>query len=165
MTDMGMYHDIYLTTDVLLLADVFENFRKTSMINYGLDPAHYITLPNFAWVAMLKKTGVELDLITDVDMFNMVEKGKRGGMCQVSQRFAEANNPYMGEDYDKTAFKSYLMYLDANNLYGLAMSKEPANYGLQVGQAIEERRWDLEGCRWRPGIPGRVRPEVSRKST
>ena len=69
------------------------------------------------------KWGVELELINDLDMFNMVEKGKRGGMCQVSQRFAEANNPYMGSSYDVDAAISYITYLDANNLYGLAMSQ------------------------------------------
>ena len=79
---MGDYHDLYLLTDVLLLADVFENFRNMCLDYYQLDPCHYIILPHFAWDAMLKFTNVELDLITDMDMYNMVGLGRRGGVCQ-----------------------------------------------------------------------------------
>ena len=122
--NLGQYHDLYLQTDVLLLTDVFENFRKTCLVDYGLDPAHYITLPNFSWDAMLLKTGIELELIHDEDIYKMVENGLRGGMCQVSMRKAEANNPYMGEQYDENKETSYINYLDANNLYGLAMCQK-----------------------------------------
>ena len=122
--NLGQYHDLYLQTDVLLLTDVFENFRKTCLVDYGLDPAHYITLPNFSWDAMLLKTGIELELIHDEDIYKMVESGLRGGMCQVSMRKAEANNPYMGEQYDENKETSYINYLDANNLYGLAMCQK-----------------------------------------
>ena len=89
---------------------------------YGLDPAHYFTLPNFAWDAMLLKTGVEIYPLTDKDMYEMIEKGLRGGMCQVSHKEAKANNKYMMEDYDENKPSNYINYLDANNLYGLAMS-------------------------------------------
>ena len=89
---------------------------------YGLDPAHYFTLPNFAWDAMLLKTGVEIDPLTDQEMYEMIEKGLRGGMCQVSHKEAKANNKYMMDDYDENRPSNYINYLDANNLYGLAMS-------------------------------------------
>ena len=69
-----------MTTDVLLLADVFENFREVAMSNYELDPAHYYTLPGYSWDCMLKKTGVRLDLLTDYDMHLFVEKGLRGDL-------------------------------------------------------------------------------------
>jgi hypothetical protein len=117
---MGEYHDLYLRTDVLLLTDIFENFRNLCMTYYGLDPAYYLTLSNFAWDAMLKKTKITLDLIHDQDMYEMIEKGKRGGVCQVSSKYAKANNKHM-KDHDNDIISSYLTYLDANNLYGLAM--------------------------------------------
>ena len=122
--NLGEYHDLYLETDVLLLTDVYENFRKQCLTDYELDPAHYYTLPNFAWDAMLLKTGIELELLHDEELYNMVEKGLRGGMVQCAYKKAIANNKYMGEDYDKSKPSSYISYLDANNLYGLAMCKK-----------------------------------------
>ena len=121
---LGQYHDLYLKTDVLLLTDVFENFRELCLEYYELDPAHYFTLPNFAWDAMLLKTKVQLEPLTDKEMYEMIEHGLRGGMCQVSTKEAKANNKYMEEDYDETLPSKYINYLDANNLYGLAMSKK-----------------------------------------
>ena len=123
--NLGQYQDLYLRTDVLLLTDVFENFRDLCLEYYGLDPAHYFTLPNFAWDAMLLKTGVILEPLTDQSMYEMIEKGLRGGMCQVSHKEAKANNKYikyMNDDYDEQKPSNYINYLDANNLYGLAMS-------------------------------------------
>ena len=122
IVNLGQYHDLYLRTDVLLLTDVFENFRDLCLEYYGLDPAHYFTLPNFAWDAMLLKTEVVIDPITEKEMYEMIEKGLRGGMCQVSHKQAKANNKYMMEDYDENRPSNYINYLDANNLYGLAMS-------------------------------------------
>ena len=116
------YHDVYLSSDVLLLADVFENFRKTAMATYGLDPAHYLTLPGYSWDALLKSTGVSLELITDPDMYLFIEKGLRGGISMVSHRHAIANNPQM-ENYNPEQPTSFLQYLDSNNLYGWAMSQ------------------------------------------
>ena len=120
--NFGDYHDIYLYSDVLLLADVFETFRNTGMEYYNIDPAHYLTLPSFGWDALLNMSKIELQLLTNYDMYLLIERGIRGGMCCQSTRYAKANNKYM-KDYDKSKDSSYLMYLDANNLYGYAMSK------------------------------------------
>ena len=120
---MGDYHDVYLKSDVLLLADVFESFRNMAMGTYKLDPAHYFTAPGFSWDSMLKYTGVELDLLNDPDMYLMVESGIRGGVSMITKKFAKANNPYI-DDYNPAKPINYLMYLDANNLYGWAMSQK-----------------------------------------
>ena len=91
---------------------------------YELDPAHFLLTPGLAWQACLKKTRVKLELLTDYDMLMMVEKGIRGGICQAIYRYAKANNKYMGKEYDENIESSYLAYLDANNLYGSAMSQK-----------------------------------------
>ena len=108
---MKDYHDLYLRTDVLLLADVFEKFRAMSLENYGLDPAHYYSLPGLSWDAALKYSNVKLDLIVDIDMYQMVERGIRGGVSMISHRYAEASE------------SCSLIYLDANSLYSWAMSQ------------------------------------------
>ena len=120
---MGQYHDLYLKTDVLLLADVFENFREICLQTYRLDPAHYISAPGLSWDAMLLSTGVRLELITDPDMFLFLEKGIRGGISMISHRHAKANNPYMGQQYSPDKPCSYIGYWDSNNLYGWSMSQ------------------------------------------
>ena len=117
--NMGQYHDLYLKSDVLLLADIFENFREICLNIYGLDPAHYVSSPGLSWDAMQKMTGVSLDLISDVDMQNFIEKGMRG-ISTITHRYAVANNKYM-KNYDPEVESSYIPYLDANNLYGWAM--------------------------------------------
>ena len=119
---MGDYHDLYLKSDILLLADVFENFRKTCLQYYKLDPCHYFTSPGLSWDAMLKMTNVKLELICDIDMFQFIEKGMRGGTSYIANRYGKANNKYMKE-YDEKEPSKYIMYLDANNLYGWAMSQ------------------------------------------
>ena len=94
---------------------------------YKLDPAHFLSLPGLAWQACLKKTNVELELLTDYDMLLMVEEGIRGGICHSIHRYAKANNKYM-KNYNNNEESSYIQYLDANNLYGWAMSKKlPVN--------------------------------------
>ena len=123
LKNMGDYHDLYLETDVILLANVFESFRKVCLDNYGLDPAHFYTAPGLAWKACLKKTGVNLELLKDPDMLLMFERGIRGGITQSVHKWAIANNPYMGCEYDPLRPTNYLQYLDANNLYGWAMSQ------------------------------------------
>ena len=119
---MGEYHNLYLQSDVLLLADVFENFRKTCLEYYRLDPCHYFTSPGLSWDAMLKMTEVNLELITDIDMYQFVEKGMRGGISYIANRYGKANNKYM-QNHNPNEESKYLMYLDANNLYGWAMSQ------------------------------------------
>ena len=113
--DLGMYSDLYLITDILILADVMEAFRNTCLENYNLDPVFYYTAPGLFWDAMLKKTGVELELITDYNMMQYFEKGIRGGVSTVlGDRHVKIDDPK----------KERLMYLDANNLYGWAMNQK-----------------------------------------
>ena len=88
LNNLGEYHDLYVRSDTLLLADVFENFRYACMKNYELDLAHFISLPDLAWQACLKKTNVELELLTDYDMLLIIEEGIRGGICHAIQRYA-----------------------------------------------------------------------------
>jgi len=114
------YHDIYLKTDVLLLADVFQNFRETAYKNYGLDPLWYYSTPGFAWDILFWKTKQELELITDPNMHLTVEQGLRGGISMVSHRYAKANISNT-KDFDENKPKSNILYLDATNLYGWAM--------------------------------------------
>jgi hypothetical protein len=115
------YHMLYLKCDVLLLADVFENFRNTSISYYKLDPANYISIASYAWDAMLLKTGISIDLISDKNLLEKVEKSKRGGYTFVgTERYVKANNKYL-DDYDENIESNYLLYVDANNLYGQAM--------------------------------------------
>ena len=117
---MGQYQDLYLYTDIFLLADIFEAFRKVCLKQYSLDPAHYYTVPGLAWDAALKYTQVKLDTISDIDVHQFLERGSRGGISMISHRFAQANNSYLTE-YNPDKPSSYIMYQDANNLYGYAM--------------------------------------------
>ena len=127
LENLGDCHDLYVPSDTLLLADVFNNFRDMCIKEYELDPAHFLSLPGLAWLACLKKTNIELELLTDYDMLLMVEEGIRGGICHSIHRYAKANNKYM-KNYNNNEESSYIQYLDANNLYGWVMSKKlPVN--------------------------------------
>ena len=121
--NLGDYHDLYLRTDVVLLANIYEAFRDTCLRHYKLDPAHFYTSPGLAWKACLKRTGIKLELLTDPDILLMFEQGIRGGITQVVRKYASANNKYMGDKFDPKSESSYFQYLDANNLYGWAMSQ------------------------------------------
>jgi len=124
ISTLGEYADLYLRTDVLLLADIFENFRTQCLNAYGLDPAHYYTAPGITWDAMLKFTEVKLELLTDVDQVLFIERGIRGGtsISQCCHRYAKANNPYMNS-YNAEQETSYIQYYDVNQLYAFAMQQ------------------------------------------
>ena len=119
---LGDYRDLYLKTDVVLLADVFKTFRQTCIKTYKLDSLHYYTTPRFSWDALLKYTESDLELLTDMGMHLFIEKGMRGGISMVSKCHAKANNPYVA-GYDPHKETNYIMDYDANNLYGWAMSQ------------------------------------------
>ena len=140
------YHELYSKGDVLLLADVFENFRNICLENYELDPAHYYTAPDLAWDAALKVTDVNLELLLDIDMLLMVEKGIRGGVSMISNRYGKANNKYMGDKFNYNEPSKYIQYLDANNLYGWAMSKPLPTHGFKWMKASELETWELHSC-------------------
>ena len=125
--NLKQFHDIYLTSDVTLLADVFENFRKLSMTHYHLDPLHYYTAPGLFFDACLRMTGARVEPFTDPEMLHFVEKAIRGGVATISNRYCKPNNPYV-EGYDSTQPSTYLAYVDCNNLYGLSQSS-PMPYG------------------------------------
>ena len=118
--NLGDNHDLYVQSDTLLLADVFENFRNISITVYKQDRAHFLLAPGLAWQACLKKTEVRLNLLIVPDILLIVEKGIKGGICHAMHRYAKANNKYM-KNYDKNEESSFLEYLDANNLYEFAM--------------------------------------------
>ena len=125
--NLGEYHDLYVQCDTLLLADVYENFRNMCLDKYELDPVYFVSASRLAWQACSKKTGVKLELITDYDMILMIAKGIKGGICQATYRHAKANNKYM-KNYNRKIESPYIEYLEANNLYGWAMShKLPVN--------------------------------------
>ena len=122
MNIVGDYHDLYLKTDVLLLADVFRKFINTCLDYYGLDHCHYSSSHELNWDAMLKMSGKELELISDTDMHFFIEKGMRQGISYIAKRHSKANNKYT-KCYDSGKESKYVMYLDENNLYGYAMSQ------------------------------------------
>ena len=146
MKNLEDYHNLYNQVDVLLLADVCENFRDVCIKNYNLDPAHYYTAPGLALDAALKITEVELELLTDPDMLLMIEKGIRGGVSMISNRYGKSNNKYMGDSYDPSKPTKYITYLDANNLYGWAMSKPLPTHGFKWMKPNELETWENHSC-------------------
>lgn len=120
--DMGNYHDLYLLTDTLLLASCFESFRSLGLEYYKLDPVHYFSLAGYAWDTALLRTKVKLELITDMEQYNMLEMGLRGGVSMISKRLAFANNKYM-KKFDKHKPSKFILYIDKVNLYGECLLK------------------------------------------
>jgi hypothetical protein len=142
------YHNLYLSSDVLLLADIWENFKYVCYRIYNLDASYYYTAPSLSWDAFLKhqqnecrkeNKNFEIELLTDIDMMTMVESGIRGGLSQISKRYAKANHKGMNT-YDKNLYDAYILYLDANNLYGYAMSQ----YLPQSGFCWNNQQWTAE---------------------
>ena len=115
---MKNYHNLNNLSDVLILADIFENFRNIYMNHYGLDPAWYFSTPGLAWDAALKITKVQLQLLSDPNMVLMIESSIRGGIATISHRHARANNEYMGTEFDPAEERKFISYVEANNLYG-----------------------------------------------
>ena len=143
---MGEYHDLYVRSDVLLLANVFKSFRKTYLQYHKLDLCHYFMSPGLSWDAMLKMTKIKLELMTDIDMFQFIEKGMYGGVSYIVNRYGKANNEYMKE-YDENEPSKYIMYLDANNCYGWEMSQHlpTGNFKWMTDKEID--RIDLGKCK------------------
>ena len=146
MKNLEDYHNLYNQVDVLLLADVFENFRDICIKNYKLDPGHYYTAPGLAWDAALKVTEVKLELLTNMGMLLRVEKGIRGGVSMISNRYGKANNKYMGDSFKDIELSKYIAYLDANNLYGWAMSKPLPTHGFKWMNVSELQIWEKHPC-------------------
>jgi len=121
MKSLKDYHDTYLKCDVLLLADIFENFREFSLKEYKLDPLHFYSGPGLSFESCLKMTGAHLELLTDVEQLNFFEESIRGGVSLITHRFAKANNPLV-DGYDPDLEHSWIQYLDSNNLYGVYIS-------------------------------------------
>ena len=142
--NLGEYHDLYSKTDVLLLCDVFEKFIDVCLEYYDLDPCHYFSSPGLAWNAMLKMTGVKLELIDDIDMHLFIEKGMRGGISYIVRRYCKTNNKYV-KGYDKNKGGTFIMYWDANNLYGWAMIQYLPHGGFKwmSEKEISEVNFDL----------------------
>ena len=144
---MKDYHDLYLESDALLLANVFETFKNICLEKYNLDPVSYYTAPGLAWDAALKKTKVQLELLSDHTMLDMFEKrGIRGGVSSIMTRYGKANNKYMGKDCDSKEPSKYLQYPDANNLYGWAMSKPLPTKGFKWMTENELDNWRNHSC-------------------
>ena len=128
---------MYVQCDTLLLADVFENVRDKCIEIYELDPAHFLSPPGLAWQACFIKTKVELELLTNIGMLLMVEKGIRGKICQAIHRYAKANNKYI-KNYVNSIGSSFIEYLNANNLYGRAMSQKLLVNGFKLVKSLSQ---------------------------
>ena len=121
---------------------MFENFRDKCIEIYGLDPTYFVSATGLSWEACLKKTEVELEILTDYDMFLVVENGIRGGICQATHIYTKANNKYM-KNYDKSIESSYIAFLDAKNLYGWAISQKLSVNGFKWMKYLSEFNEDF----------------------
>ena len=131
---MEDYHDIYLQLNVFLLADVLEKFHTTCLENYSHDPVHYSITPGLTWDAALRMSRVDLELITDVDMYHFAENSIRGGISMISTRHAQANSSSFPDTYVANHPNKNLICLDASNLYGWAMSQFLPTHGFRFLQ-------------------------------
>ena len=139
---MGDYHDHYLKTDVLLLTDVFEKFINTCLKYYGLGSCHYFVSPRLSWDAMLKMNGIELKLTSDSNMHYFIEEGMRRDISYIAKRYSKPNDKYM-TDYDSSEESKFIIYFDANNLYGWAMSQYLPYGGFEWLSQEEINRFDV----------------------
>ena len=140
MKTMKDYNDLYVKCDVLLLRDVFEKFRNSSLKNYVLCPSHYLSAPALSWDAMLNMTKIKLELIWDPDMYIFLEKSMRGGVSYISNRYSKAKNKYL-KPYDPKQESKHIIYLDVNKFYGYAMSKFLPTSGFKW---IDPKEFDLD---------------------
>ena len=124
----------------------FEAFRDTCLRHYSLGPAHFYTAPGLTWKACLKRTGIKLGLLTDPDMLLMFEGGIRGGLTQAVHKYAEANNKYLGDKFSPNEDTTYLQYLDANSLYGWAMSQPLPTGGFKWVDVNPNKISELSAC-------------------
>ncbi|XP_054290069.1 uncharacterized protein LOC129005253 [Macrosteles quadrilineatus] len=143
IANLEEYTMLYLRTDVIILGDVFQNFRKIVHSTYGLDPAYYFTAPGLAFDAMLKITDVRLELLTCREMHDFCRRGMRGGFVTTPLKYCKANNYYMGELYNKEEASSYIYNIDMNSLYATAMC-QPLPYGGFEWADIDELEGILE---------------------
>jgi len=139
------FHNAYVTLDVTQLADVMTRFRNVSFDLYNLDPIHYVSLPGYSFDACLKMTGVELELLTDPEIFLMIESSIRGGLSQITTRHAQANNQFSvnEEEFHADQPQSCLMYLDANSLYSEAMTRPLPTGEFRLLSSVEIGMFDV----------------------
>ena len=141
--NMEEYHDLYLKGDVMILTDVFEQFRKTCLEHYELDPCWYYTAPELSWDAFLKESKVELELLTDMLLF--FEEGTRGGISMITKTYAEANHKYLKE-YDPGKESKFFIYLDENNFYGWGMLNDLPVGDFEWMTEEELENWENYPC-------------------
>ena len=139
---MGDYYDLYLKTDILFLADVFEQFISTCLEYYGLNPCHNFSDPRLIWDAILKMNKIELELILVIDIYLFIEKGMTGSIFYIAKRHTKANNKYM-QSYDKKKPRKCITYLHVNNLYNWTMSQYLPYSGLKQSNHKEIDKFDL----------------------
>ena len=140
LENIGQLHDLYMDTDVMLLADMFETFRKNTLDKYKLDPAHFMTAPSLSWSACLKLTKVKLERLTDPDMSMFIDMSLIGGYSWVTNPFEKANHPQC-TDYNRMLPLMWIFYMDANNLYGYAMRQYLPTGGFEWVDVAKRENW------------------------
>ena len=142
LKNLGELHDLYMATDVALLADVFESFRNSTLENYGLDPAHFYTAPGLSWEAALKQTKIRLELITDIDMYMFIDQGMMGGVSMIGKQYSRANHPKLNEQWDPKKKQKYIFMVDCTNQYGWSMMQYlPVDGFKWVDHQLSTQEW------------------------